>query len=94
MPKIIKNDRIVDDAAGAEPMMCRSMSLVKWVNRSTPRTLLPCWSSRGEKVAMPSCPGSAPIRPPATPLLAGMPTWVAQSPAASYMPHVDITLST
>lgn len=34
------------------------------------------------------------MRPPATPLLAGMPTWVAQSPAASYMPQLYMTLST
>ena len=29
--------------------------------------------------------------PPPTPLLAGMPTALTQSPAASYMPHVTIT---
>jgi hypothetical protein len=29
--------------------------------------------------------------PPPTPLLAGMPTALTQSPAASYIPHVTIT---
>ncbi len=42
---------------------------------------------------MPSCPGSTATMPPPTPLLAGMPTALTQSPAASYMPHVTITLS-
>ena len=32
--------------------------------------------------------------PPETPLLAGMPTVVTQSPAASYMPQVVMTLRT
>ena len=63
-------------------------------NRRTPRVLLPCVSRRGEKAAMPTCPGSTPMRPPATPLFAGMPTEVSQSPAESYMPHVAMTLST
>jgi hypothetical protein len=43
---------------------------------------------------MPTCPESAPMRPPATPLFAGMPTWVAQSPAASYIPQLNMTPST
>ncbi|GGS46089.1 hypothetical protein GCM10010221_51440 [Streptomyces parvus] len=59
-----------------------------------PRTLFPWQSGLGENAAMPICPGSAPIRPPATPLLAGMPTWVPQSPAASYIPQLNMTLST
>jgi hypothetical protein len=41
---------------------------------STPRTLLPRSSSAGEKMPMPSCPGSTAMMPPPTPLLAGMPT--------------------
>ena len=40
---------------------------------------------------MPSCPGSTATMPPPTPLLAGMPTALTQSPAASYMPQVTIT---
>ena len=70
------------------------MSVENRSNSDTPRTLEPCGSSLGENVAMPICPGSAPMRPPATPLFAGMPTCVAQSPAASYIPQVDITLRT
>jgi hypothetical protein len=31
--------------------------------------------------------------PPPTPLLAGIPTALTQSPAASYIPHVTITAS-
>src|SRR4029077_20249491 len=57
----------------------------------TPRTLLPLASSSGEYVPIPSCPGSTATMPPPTPLLAGMPTALTQSPAASYMPHVTIT---
>ena len=70
------------------------MSAESFSNARTPRLLLPCLSSRGENTAMPTCPGSTPMSPPATPLLAGMPTVVSQSPAASYMPHVAMTLST
>ena len=40
---------------------------------------------------MPSWPGSTATMPPPTPLLAGMPTALTQSPAASYMPQVTIT---
>ncbi len=61
---------------------------------ATPRTLLPCSSSRGENTATPSSPGSTARMPPATPLLAGMPTPSTHAPAPSYMPHVVITLST
>ncbi len=43
---------------------------------------------------MPSWPGRTAKMPPPTPLLAGMPTVVSQSPAASYIPQVAITLST
>ncbi len=41
---------------------------------------------------MPSWPGSTATMPPPTPLLAGMPTALTQSPVASYIPHVTITL--
>ncbi|GMA33228.1 hypothetical protein GCM10025875_32200 [Litorihabitans aurantiacus] len=64
----------------------RSMTL-------TPRTLLPWASSRGESTASPTRPGSAPIRPPATPLLAGMPTRLHHEPAPSYIPAAAITAS-
>ena len=40
---------------------------------------------------MPSWPGSTARMPPPTPLLAGMPTALTQSPAALYMPQVTIT---
>ncbi len=43
---------------------------------------------------MPSCPGSTARIPPPTPLFAGKPTVVTQSPAASYIPQVVMTLST
>ena len=39
--------------------------------RSTPRTLFPRSSSRGEKTAMPRRPGRTPNTPPETPLFAG-----------------------
>jgi len=42
---------------------------------------------------MPSCPGSTARIPPPTPLFAGRPTEVTQSPAPSYIPHVVMTLS-
>ena len=61
---------------------------------ATPRTLLPCGSSRGEKTAIPIWPGRTASTPPPTPLLAGRPTSATHSPAASYMPQVVITLST
>ena len=67
------------------------MSLESRAKASTPRTLLPCSSSGGAKVARPACPGSAPMMPPPTPLLAGMPTEETQSPAESYMPQVSMT---
>lgn len=40
---------------------------------------------------MPTCPGSTPTMPPATPLLAGIPTAVNQVPTASYIPATPIT---
>ena len=43
---------------------------------------------------MPILPGIAASIPPLTPLLAGTPTSNAHWPAASYMPHVCMTLST
>src|SRR3954452_18979912 len=41
---------------------------------------------------MPSLPGTTARIPPLTPLLAGTPTSYAHCPAASYMPHVYMTL--
>ena len=41
---------------------------------------------------MPSWPGSTATMPPPTPLLAGSPTALTQSPVASYIPQVTITL--
>ncbi len=43
---------------------------------------------------MPSWPGSTAITDPATPLLAGSPTRLTQSPAPSYIPQVVMTLRT
>jgi len=47
----------------------------------TPRTLLPWAASGGEKVPIPSWPGSTARMPPATPLFAGRPTSNTQWPA-------------
>ena len=89
--------RVADRAVGAarsRAAACSSRSCESWRQAFTPRTLLPCSSSRGENTASASCPGSTATMPPPTPLLAAMPTDATHSPAASYMPHVDITLST
>ncbi len=67
------------------------MSRERYSKIFTPRTELPWVSRRGENVAMPSCPGSVPMRPPATPDFAGIPTPAIQRPAPSYMPAELIT---
>ena len=59
-----------------------------------PRTLFPFASSGGEKMPIPNRPGTTPKMPPDTPLLAGMPTRYAHSPAKSYMPQESMMLKT
>ena len=55
---------------------------------------MPEESSRGENVAIPSCPGKVPITPPATPDFAGIPTEAIHLPAPSYIPAEAITACT
>ena len=86
--------RMAPCAARVTCSACSSRSCESWRQACTPRTLLPCSSRRGENTASASCPGSTATMPPPTPLLAAMPTDATHSPAASYMPQVDITLST
>ena len=54
--------------------MCRSKCLEISSHTLTPRTLLPCASSRGENVPSPNWAGKEAMMPPPTPLFAGMPT--------------------
>lgn len=56
----------------------------------TPATLFPTSSRLGPKRPIPHLPGTAPITPPETPLLAGMPTLMANSPERLYIPHVTM----
>ena len=72
---------------------CRPSRSERLRHTRTPRTLLPRASNSGEYTPMPSWPGSTATMPPPTPLLAGMPTALTQSPAALYIPQVTITLS-
>ena len=74
-----------------EDSMFRPIELDSSRKIFTPRTELPCLFKRGLSDAIPSCPGSVPINPPATPDFAGMPTLTIHWPDASYMPDETIT---
>ena len=56
-----------------------------------PPTLLPFSSSDGPNTPMPIRSTSAAAMPPPTPLLAGKPTVMANSPEPSYIPQVSIS---
>jgi len=66
--------RMADREDRATRKKCNCKSRDKLVQTCTPLTLFPRESRRGEKTPIPNCPGRTTKTPPATPLLAGIPT--------------------